>query len=55
MNTVELQFDEKEDNEVYITSLINLDGNYINAEPILISKYLIHLSLNLMNYMTNLI
>lgn len=39
MNTVELQFDEKEDNEVYITSPINLDSNYINAEPILISKY----------------
>lgn len=39
MNPVELQFDEKEDNEVYITSPINLDSNYINAEPILISKY----------------
>lgn len=39
MNPVELQFDEKDDNEVYITSPINLDSNYINAEPILISKY----------------
>lgn len=39
MNHVELQFDEKEDNEAYITSPINLNSNYINAEPILISKY----------------
>ena len=39
MNPVELQFNEKEDNEVYITSPINLDSNYIKAEPILISKY----------------
>lgn len=39
MNTVELQFNEKEDAEAYITSPINLDSNYINAEPILISKY----------------
>lgn len=39
MNPVELQFNEKEDTEVYITSPINLDSNYIKAEPILISKY----------------
>ena len=39
MNPIELQFDEKEDNEVYITSPINLDSSYINTEPILISKY----------------
>lgn len=39
MNHLELQFNEKEDTEVYITSPINLDSNYIKAEPILISKY----------------
>ena len=32
-------FDEKEDNETYITFPSTLDSNYINAEPILISKY----------------
>lgn len=30
---------EKDDNEMYSTSPINLDNNYINTEPILISKY----------------
>ena len=39
MCPVESLFNEKEDNQMYITPPITLDSNYINSEPISISKY----------------